>query len=350
MSFITVIHYGGKAMIEIKNLSKSFKGKTSNVEALKDINLIIYKGEIFGIIGLSGAGKSTLIRTINRLEEPTEGTIFIEDTDIIKLDKKKLRSTRKEIGMIFQHFNLLNSRTVFENIAFPLEISGYDKSSIEKRVNELLEVVELADKKDAYPSQLSGGQKQRVAIARALANNPKILLCDEATSALDPKTTKAILNLLKKIQQEFNLTVVLITHQMEVIKEICNRVAIIEDGKIIELNTVEEIFAKPKTSTAKAFISHIQRSSQSENIYPKISGSTVIKLSYLGDSAKKPIISNLIRKFEIDINILSGDIDELQTTSVGNLLVQITGENKEKEKAFDWLRSQNIDLEVIWNG
>lgn len=337
-------------MILIKNLSKIYKSNHLKIEALSNVNLEIKKGEIFGIIGLSGAGKSTLIRTINRLEDPTEGSIYIQGTDVTTLGKKELRSIRKEIGMIFQHFNLLTSRTVFENIAFPLEISGYDKKSIEKRVNELLDVVELTDKKDVYPSQLSGGQKQRVAIARALANNPKILLCDEATSALDPKTTKSILNLLRKIQKEFDLTVVLITHQMEVIKEICNRVAIIEEGKIIELNTVEEIFARPQTNTAKAFISHIQRSSQSEEIYPKIPGSSVIKLSYVGDSAKKPIISSLIREFNVDINILSGDIDELQTTSVGSLLVQVTGENKEKEKAFNWLKNQNIDLEVIWNG
>ncbi|WP_352417765.1 methionine ABC transporter ATP-binding protein [Proteiniborus sp.] len=337
-------------MIEIKNLSKTFNSKSSEVKALKNINLQINKGEIFGIIGLSGAGKSTLIRTINRLEEPTEGSIIIEGKDITKLDKTDLRNTRKEIGMIFQHFNLLSSRTVFQNIAFPLEINGYDKNYIEKRVNELLKVVELTDKKNAYPSQLSGGQKQRVAIARALADNPKILLCDEATSALDPKTTKAILNLLKKIQKEFNLTVVLITHQMEVIKEVCNRVAIIEAGKIIELNTVEEIFARPKTNTAKAFISHIHRSSEGEIIYPTTPGSTVIKLGYLGDSSKKPIISSLIRNFDIDINILSGDIDELQSTSVGNLLIQVMGNNEEKEKAFEWIKEQNIDLEVIWNG
>lgn len=337
-------------MILIKNLSKIYKNKSSDFEALKNINLQINKGEIFGIIGLSGAGKSTLIRTINRLEEPTEGSILIENMDITKLDKKDLRNTRKEIGMIFQHFNLLNSKTVFQNIAFPLEINNYNKMLIEKRVNELLEIVELVDKKNVYPSQLSGGQKQRVAIARALANNPKILLCDEATSALDPKTTKAILNLLKKIQREYNLTVVLITHQMEVIREVCNRVAIIEDGKIIELNTIEEIFAKPKTNTAKAFISHIQRSSQGEIIYPQTPGSTVIKLSYLGDSAKKPIMSNLIRDFDIDINILSGDIDELQSTSVGNLLVQVTGDGQEKDRAFKWIKNQNIDLEVIWNG
>lgn len=337
-------------MIEIKNLSKIYKDKSSCVKALENINLQIKRGEIFGIIGLSGAGKSTLIRTINRLEEPTEGKIIIDGKDITALDKKSLRNFRKEIGMIFQHFNLLNSRTVFQNIAFPLEINNYDKKTIEKRVNDLLELVDLSDKKDSYPSQLSGGQKQRVAIARALANNPKVLLCDEATSALDPKTTKSILSLVKKIREEFNLTVVLITHQMEVIKEICNRVAIIEAGKIIELNTVEEIFARPQTNTAKSFISHISKSNEEEIIYPKIPDSTVVRLSYLGDSAKKPIISNLIKKFNIDINILSGNINELQSTSVGNLLIQISGDSIEVEKAFDWLKNQNIDLEVIWNG
>ena len=337
-------------MIKISELYKTYQNKNNNVSALKNINLEISKGEIFGIIGLSGAGKSTLIRTLNRLEDPTSGHITIDGTDITKLNKKKLMEMRKTIGMIFQHFNLLSSRTVFENISFPLEIIGYDKDQINKRVHELLSVVGLTDKKDSYPSQLSGGQKQRVAIARALANNPKVLLCDEATSALDPQTTKSILNLLKEIQKKYRLTIVLITHQMEVIREVCNRVAIIEDGEIIELDTVEEIFARPKTDTAKTFISHIKHSAQEEIVFPKIPNSKVVRLSYLGESAKKPIISTLIRKFDIDINILSGDINELQSTSVGNLIIQFTGPVDEISRASQWLVDENIELEVIWNG
>ncbi|WP_077368265.1 methionine ABC transporter ATP-binding protein [Anaerosalibacter sp. Marseille-P3206] len=242
-------------MIHVENLSKVYKNNNNEkIYALNSINLEINKGEIFGIIGLSGAGKSTLIRCLNRLEEPTTGKVIMDNIEVTKLNKNDLRKKRKEIGMIFQHFNLLSSKTVYENIAFPLELEKLSKDEIDKRVNTLLKYVELEDKKHAYPSQLSGGQKQRVAIARALANNPKILLSDEGTSALDPKTTKSILELLCKIRDEFGLTIVLITHQMEVIKDICDRVAIIEDGKIIEENTVKEIFANPKTKTLQEFI------------------------------------------------------------------------------------------------
>jgi len=339
-----------KHLITINQLSKTYENNKITLNALKSIDLEINKGEIFGIIGLSGAGKSTLLRILNRLEEPTSGNIIIDGINMNKLNKKELLKMRKTIGMIFQHFNLLSSRTVAENIAFPLEIDGYDKSQIIKRVDELLSVVNLLDKKDSYPSQLSGGQKQRVAIARALANNPKILLCDEATSALDPQTTKSILSLLKEIQKKYELTIVLITHQMEVIREICDRVAIIENGEIIELNTVEEIFARPKTETAKTFISHITHRPQEEIIFPQIPNSKVVKLSYLGKTAKKPVISMLIRNFDIDINILSGDINELQSTSVGNLLIQFAGDPDEINRAFQWLLEQNIRLEVIWIG
>ncbi|AFS77772.1 D-methionine ABC transporter ATP-binding protein MetN [Gottschalkia acidurici 9a] len=337
-------------MITIKDLNKVYKSNNTTLEALKNINLEISKGEIFGVIGLSGAGKSTLIRTLNRLEEPTSGSIIIDGIDITELNKSQLRNLRKEVGMIFQHFNLLSSRTVFDNIAFPLEILGLNKKAIKERVVELLSLVGLSDKSSSYPSQLSGGQKQRVAIARALASNPKVLLCDEATSALDPQTTKSILNLLKEIQDKFKLTIVLITHQMEVIREICNRVAIIENGKIIELDTVEEVFSRPKTATAKAFISHIEPSSKSELVFPEIPGSKVVKLSYLGESAKEPILSNLIRNFEVDINIIDGDINELMSTCIGNLTIQITGDDNKVHEALSWLESHDISLEVIWNG
>lgn len=334
-------------MIKVEGLSKTYKNNNKEIYALKNINIEIKKGEIFGIIGLSGAGKSTLIRCLNRLEEPTNGKIFIDGKEITNLNNTDLRETRKDIGMIFQHFNLLSSKNVYQNIAFPLELEGLKKDEIDKRINTLLEYVDLEDKKFAYPSQLSGGQKQRVAIARSLANNPKILLSDEGTSALDPKTTKSILELLNKIRKEFGLTIVLITHQMEVIKDICDRVAIIEDGEIIELNTVEEIFANPKTKTATEFISTLKINTQEEINYQRKSGSKILRLSFVGENAKKPIVSKMVKQFDIDVNILSGNINELISTSIGNLVLEISGEDNEIEKAIDWLRKENIRLEVI---
>ncbi len=241
-------------MIRIEGLCKVFNAENGNVEALKDINLTIERGYIYGIIGLSGAGKSTLVRCLNRLEEPTKGKIYIENQDILELDSSELLKLRRKIGMIFQHFNLLSRSNCYKNIAFPLEISNHDKVYIEKRVHELLELVDLKDKKSAFPSQLSGGQKQRVAIARALATKPHILLCDEATSALDPATTKSILQLIKSINKELNITVVVITHQMEVIKEICNKVAVMSGGSIVEEGDTYKVFSNPEHQVTKNFI------------------------------------------------------------------------------------------------
>lgn len=334
-------------MITIQNLSKSFKNGENRIWAVKNVNLHVNKGEIFGIIGLSGAGKSTLIRCLNRLEEPTEGKIIIDGVDITSLDKNELRKSRKEIGMIFQHFNLLAQKTVYENIAFPLQLEKLNKDAIKERVNTLLEYVELSDKRDAYPSQLSGGQKQRVAIARALANNPKILLSDEGTSALDPQTTKSILDLLNKIRHEFGLTIVLITHQMEVVKDICDKVAIIENGEIIETNSALELFRNPKTKTAKAFISSLKANAEEEFIRPELFKGKIIRLSFLGDSAKEPIVSRMIKKFDIEVNILSGNINELMSTSVGHLILGLSGQNGEVEKAINYLKDQNVNVEVI---
>ncbi|XOQ16986.1 MAG: D-methionine transport system ATP-binding protein [Sporanaerobacter sp.] len=334
-------------LIRVENLSKVYKNNNEEVYALKNINLEINSGEIFGIIGLSGAGKSTLIRCLNRLEEPTEGKIFIDDTEITNLNKKDLRNIRSEIGMIFQHFNLLSSKNVYENIAFPLELEGKNKKEINERVKTLLRYVDLEDKKLSYPSQLSGGQKQRVAIARALANNPKLLLSDEGTSALDPKTTKSILQLLNRIRKEFGLTIVLITHQMEVIKDICDRVAIIENGEIIELDTVEEVFANPKTKTASEFVSNLKTNIEEEIKYEKKPESKLVRLGFLGENSKKPIVSNMIKNFDIDVNILSGNINELMTTSIGNLTVELLGKDEEIDRAIQWLTKENIRLEVI---
>lgn len=334
-------------MIELVNISKTYNDGNGSLEAVKNISLKINKGEIFGIIGLSGAGKSTLIRCINRLEEPTEGKIFIDGVDITSLGKKELRSARKNIGMIFQHFNLFSQKTVYENIAFPLQLEKLSKREIDIRVNELLEYVDLKDKKNSYPSQLSGGQKQRVAVARAIANNPKILLSDEGTSALDPKTTKSILELLRRIRDELNITIVMITHQMEVVKEICNRVAIMENGQIVEINTVENLFKHPKTNTAKSFINSLQGNVEEEIIDSKNYKGKIIRLSFLGENAKKPIVSKVIKNFNIDVNILSGNINKLHSTNIGNLTLELIGSDDEINKAILFLKNENVHVEVI---
>lgn len=336
-------------LIHIKNINKVYKNKNNTVVACKDINLTIEENDIYGIMGLSGAGKSSLIRLLNRLEEPTSGSIFVNDSDITKYSKVELREYRKKTGMIFQHFNLLESRNVMGNIAFALEIAGWkNKKAIEERVLELLDLVELSDKKNSYPAQLSGGQKQRVAIARALANSPKILLSDEATSALDPKTTKSILDLLKNIQKKLGLTIVLITHQMEVIRSVCNRAAIMDKGSVIEEGTVEEIFSNPKTDIAKEFVSHLIHEEEEEVQLVRSTGKKLIKLSYLGESSKAPIISNLVKEFGVDVSIIAGSIDKLVTTNVGHLILELSGDKQ--DKSIEWLKKQGLGVEVIFNG
>ncbi|MBS4534827.1 ATP-binding cassette domain-containing protein [Clostridium sp. D2Q-14] len=336
-------------MIELKNIYKSYHTKNDKITALKNINLRINKNEIFGIIGLSGAGKSTLIRTINGLEKIDQGTILVDKINITNLNKKDLLKERKNIGMIFQHFDLLNSRTVYRNVAFPLEISKVDKKIIAERVNELLDLVGLADKRDTYPSQLSGGQKQRVAIARALANNPKLLLCDEATSALDPETTKSILALLKKLQQTLDLTIIMITHQMEVVKEICDRVAVINNGEIVELGNIEEIFFNPKSKVTQGFINSIHSNDIKDITIPNKENSKLIKLTFIGESSKKPIISSLIKNNNVEINIISGNIDKLTSTNIGNLIIQISGNSNEIKNSINYLNAEGIKWEVINN-
>jgi len=314
---------------------------------VENVNLEVNENEIFGIIGLSGAGKSSLIRCINRLEEPTSGQIIIDGQDITALNRAGLEKARKNIGMIFQHFNLLMQKTVYNNIAFPLQLEKMPKDKIEKRVNELLKYVELEDKKHVYPSQLSGGQKQRVAIARAIANNPKILLSDEGTSALDPKTTKSILNLLRRIRDEFGITIIMITHQMEVVKEICDKVAVMENGQVIEVDTVANLFRDPKTKTASSFIDTLQQKFEEEIINTEDFGGKIYRLSFLGKSANKPIVSQTIRNFDVDINILSGNINKLQSTNVGHLVVEILGQDDEVKKAIHFLKNENVHVEVV---
>ncbi|WP_300362407.1 methionine ABC transporter ATP-binding protein [Fusobacterium sp.] len=334
-------------MIYINNANKIYP---NGLHAVKNINLHISKGDIFGIIGLSGAGKSSLIRLLNRLEEPTSGEIIIDGINITTLNKKELLEKRKKIGMIFQHFNLLSSRTVGENIAFSLEIANWNKKDIKNRVDELLELVELSDKKNSYPSQLSGGQKQRVAIARALANNPEILLSDEATSALDPKTTKSILELIKNIQKKLGLTVIMITHQMEVIRDICNKVAVMAHGEIVETGGVHHIFSAPQNSVTKELISHLPNDNETIVNLVKTAGKMIVKLKFLGSIAEEPIISQAIKKFNIDFSIIGGSIENLSTMQVGHLYIELSGNIKEQNEAIDWFQEAGIFVEVIYNG
>lgn len=330
-------------MIKIKNLTKVYKKGKHRVVALEDISLNINKGSIHGIIGLSGAGKSSLIRCINRLEEPTNGEIWINEVNLMSLNSKDLRNARKRIGMIFQNFNLLSSKTVFDNIAFPLRLSKTPEAQIQKKVESLLRLVELTDKSNTYPSQLSGGQKQRVGIARALANDPDVLLCDEATSALDPKTTKQILSLLKDINESLDITIVIVTHEMDVIKEICDYVTILEYGKIIEEGNTINIFSKPGNEITKHFV-------ESSNYIPKeFKKGIILNLSFMKNSAKEPIISKLGKDFDIEINILSGQIEYIQNEPLGKLTIGIDNTATDLDDIISYLEANNVKAEVITN-
>lgn len=342
-------------MIEFRNVSKIFKSKTRTVEALKNINLTIEKGDIFGVIGFSGAGKSTLLRMVNLLEKPTSGQIFVDGQDLSKLSEKELRQAKKNIGMIFQHFNLLRSKTVFDNVAMPLKLRKTPKSVIEERVNELLRFVDLSDKANSYPNQLSGGQKQRVGIARALATNPSILLCDEPTSALDPQTTTSILQLLKRVNQEYDVTILIITHEMEVIKQICNRVAVMQNGEIIEEGTILDIFSKPKTETARNFVRSVLKDEIPQSIFNILQSngkfSKIYNMEFIGESSGKPVLSQVAKSFAVDVNILFGSINELQGVPFGNLIVELRGEEAEIARAYDFIVQQNVLVnEVVRNG
>ena len=341
-------------MIELINLKKTYRTERGPVEALRGVNASIRAGEIFGVIGKSGAGKSTLIRCINMLERPDSGSVRVGGVELSSLPEHALRQERKHIGMIFQHFNLLSSRTVYENVAFPLELAGYSKPAIKAAVDPLLELVGLADKRDQYPAQLSGGQKQRVGIARALANRPKVLLCDEATSALDPQTTQSILALLKDINRKFQLTIILITHEMQVIKEICDRVAVIEDGRIIEEGQVVDLFLRPQTATTREFIRTIINhnvppafADMNFSPHPLPSGNLVLRLSFIGSSANEPVIAGLIRRCNVDVNILSGNIDQLKATPFGTLLIEISGEDSAVQASLNYLNARELGIEVI---
>lgn len=341
-------------MILLSDIEKTYAGASGPVKALKGIDLHIRRGEIYGIIGLSGAGKSTLVRCINMLEKPTKGKVVVDGQELTAMNDSQLRAARKQIGMIFQHFNLLSSATVYENVAFPLRLSGKSADEIEKKVLPLLELVGLADKRGQYPAQLSGGQKQRVGIARALASDPKVLLCDEATSALDPQTTKSILALIKDINQKLQLTVVLITHEMQVIKEICDKVAVIEHGVIAEEGTVLEVFMQPRQAITKEFIGAIISHEIPEafkdvalSSEPLPGSSLLIRLSFIGNTAGEPVMSGLIRRHDVDMNIIYGNVDHIKSTPYGTLVVELKGADGDIQQALAYLRERNLGIEVI---
>lgn len=331
-------------MIEIIDLTKRYK----EINAVQNVNLKISKGDIFGIIGYSGAGKSTLLRCLNLLERPSEGQVIINQKDMTLLSKQEIRKERLKIGMIFQHFHLISSKTVFENIAFSLRAANKSKAEIEQRVPELLEMVGLTERAHYYPAQLSGGQKQRVGIARALANEPSILLCDEATSALDPNTTASILKLLKEINETLGITIVLITHEMEVVQQICHRVAVMEEGEVIEVSDVYELFANPQTELAKQFVETIHSLTLPDRLLFGRIGS-IVQISFRGESAEESIISETLSKFNIDINILHGQISYIQDLPLGTLIVEIKGDKLEIENAITFITERTNKLEVLVN-
>ena len=341
-------------MIELRNIEKTFDGADGAVAALRGINLTIGTGEIYGIIGLSGAGKSTLIRCVNMLERPTRGEVIIDGEYMTKLSASELRRARKNIGMIFQHFNLLSSANVYDNVAFPLRLDNVGESEIRERVMPLLSLVGLDDKAHHYPSQLSGGQKQRVGIARALASNPKVLLSDEATSALDPQTTKAILSLILDINKKLGITVIVITHEMQVIKDICDKVAVISGGVIAEEGSVLDVFTSPRQPITKEFISVIMPNElpiefrgKEISSDPVAGAKLLVRLMFIGDSADEPVIAALIRNYPIDVSILSGNVDHIKDTPYGRLLIGMTGEQSAIDEAMAFLQSKDIRIEVI---
>lgn len=341
-------------MIELTHISKNFASGGRTVHAVQDVSLSIGKGEIFGIIGFSGAGKSTLVRCINLLERPTSGSVTVDGKEMTALSARELRQARKKIGMIFQHFNLMPSRTVFGNVAYPLRGSGLSGEQIEDKVHRLLELVGIGDKAEAYPKQLSGGQKQRVAIARALANDPNVLLCDEATSALDPQTTKAILRLLKDLNEKLGITVVIITHEMAVVKEICDRVAVMEHGRVVEQGEVFNVFADPRQEITRSFIHTTSNLRKIEELIEEDSpvvqlkpGELIVRLSYIQRNVSEPLISTVSRKFDITLNIIFSDIAIVQNAPIGGTVAIISGERAQITQAMQYLSEKNVGVEVI---
>lgn len=328
-------------MIRVQDVSKTFAGKDNKVDALKNINLTIMEGEIYGIIGMSGAGKSTLVRCLNFLERPTSGTVYIREQDLLKLDDKGLRQVRKDIAMIFQHFNLLMQRNVLDNVCFPLEIAGMKKKEARLKAMDFLKEVGLEEKASAYPAQLSGGQKQRVAIARALAGNPKILLCDEATSALDPTTTKSILALLKRINQKYGITIVIITHEMAVVQEICTHVAIVDGGYLAETGTVEEVFSSPQTAAAKKLVF------MSDHKYSVMNGKRCIRIVFNGNSSFEPVIGNMVLECKAPANILLADTKDINGVAHGQMVLQLPEDETIAGKMIQYLKDRKLTVEEV---
>ncbi len=330
------------SMIEVKNLCKTFQTKEGRVDAAKNISFEISKGEIFGIIGLSGAGKSTLVRCLNLLERPDSGEVLVEGKSLLTMTEKELRMARRNIGMIFQHFNLLMQRNVLDNICFPMEIAKVPRAEAKKRAMELLETVSMTDKAAAYPAQLSGGQKQRVAIARVLANNPQILLCDEATSALDPQTTRSILELLQNISRNRGITIVVITHEMSVVQQICDRVAVLDAGSLVEQGTVKEIFTSPKTEAAKRLI-------HGNNIKPvdEVTSKRMIRIVFDGQSSYEPVIGNVTLMFNTPVNIMYADTKDIGGSAVGEMILQLPDDPVTAQRMIDYLKERKLGVEEL---
>lgn len=338
-------------MIHFQNITKVFQTKTKEVKALDNVSLHVKKGTIFGVIGYSGAGKSTLVRMANLLEKPTEGQVFFNGVELTKMSSVDLKKARQRMGMIFQSFNLLKTGTVYQNIAIPLKLTGTPKREIPERVNKYLEIVGLQNRASAYPAQLSGGQKQRVAIARALAHEPEVLLCDEATSALDPDTTDSILALLRKINQELGITILLITHEMNVVQEICHEMAVMDDGRVVEQGKVIDVFARPQTATAKRFIQSLFNDKVPEQMVENLEESgQVVTLSFIGESSGKPALAMVTKQFDVYPSILSGNIAQLREHPFGRLVVHLQGSPVETAKAVQYLTREGVIVEGYKQG
>lgn len=335
-------------MIRLEGVSKVFSSKSGGVKAVDEVSLHVPKGEIHGVIGYSGAGKSTLIRLVNALEKPTDGKVHVAGKEVTALSDEELRVTRQKVGMIFQHFNLLKTATVFDNVAIPLKLLGYSKQEVQEKVDKYLQIVDLSDKKDAYPAQLSGGQKQRVAIARALSQEPEVLLSDEATSALDPETTNSILDLLLKINQELGITILLITHEMNVIQKICDYVYVLEDGRIIEDGTAVDLFTHPVEPTTKRFLNTISQRKLSSSLIEQLQlEGTVSRLTFVGENAGEPLLAEVSQRFNVQPNILTANIMELKNGIIGNLVIHLVGEQEKTKEAIIFLKEKGVRTEEV---
>ncbi|WP_276887451.1 methionine ABC transporter ATP-binding protein [Faecalibaculum rodentium] len=344
-------------MIRLEHVTKTFQSRDGDVHAVKDVSLDIAEGQIFGIIGFSGAGKSTLVRCMNLLERPEEGKVIFDGKNLLDLDAAGLRHARQKMSMIFQHFNLMRSRTVYENIALPLRMEKRPKEEIDKKVMELLDLIDLVERRDSYPSQLSGGQKQRVAIARALATDPKVLLCDEATSALDPQTTQSILHLIRRINRERNITVVVITHEMLVVKEICDRVAVMEAGRVVETNDLVPIFINPIEEITRNFINTTNESAKIQELLDTghpltqlAENQQLVRLTYTPENAAEPIISRLAEKLGVESSIIFGNIEVIRDEPIGTIVTKMTGSDQQLKDALALCREAGIRTEVMKRG